>query len=151
MASSKEYMAEWRRLNKEKNAEYQRRWRKRHPTTLKAARSAQLERYRAMTPQQRRAATEGNYFASLMRKYGMTRESYERMLKKQKGLCALCRKPSPTRRMSVDHCHDTGVVRKLLCMMCNVALGHFRDDPATLKRAVRYLTSHGAKPASRRR
>ena len=42
--------------------------------------------------------------------------------------------------MFIDHCHETGKVRGLLCSKCNIALGNFDDDIETLKRAISYLS-----------
>lgn len=78
--------------------------------------------------------------------YGITLETYERMMEAQSGLCAICDQPPSTRRtpsagrpgrLYVDH--DEYGVRGLLCMSCNTALGHFRDDPMLLLRAAKYL------------
>lgn len=41
---------------------------------------------------------------------------------------------------AIDHCHTTGKIRGMLCGHCNRGLGHFRDNPATLKQAILYLT-----------
>lgn len=41
--------------------------------------------------------------------------------------------------LSIDHCHETGRVRGLLCAQCNHAIGNMRDDPDLLKRAAEYL------------
>ena len=60
----------------------------------------------------------------LFRKFGITPEQYEVMSTKQKGVCALCKKlPHPKRRLAVDHNHETGKVRGLLCDFCNRHLG----------------------------
>src|SRR5215217_5299916 len=53
-----------------------------------------------------------------MRTYGITKEQYINMLEAQDGRCAICKKDFGT-RIDVDHCHDTGEVRGLLCMLCN--------------------------------
>lgn len=47
------------------------------------------------------------------------------MLKKQKGLCRICKRPRKLRWLAVDHNHKTGVVRGLLCGPCNGKLGWF--------------------------
>lgn len=79
------------------------------------------------------------------RAYGITLEEYERMEKEQGGLCAVCRKPEAVTRagsklsLAVDHCHNTGKVRGLLCTSCNNGLGRFKDDPELLRAAIAYL------------
>ena len=87
---------------------------------------------------------------ALQRKYGITIEDYERMLQEQKGVCKLCLKPEKRELkgfmegvppLSVDHCHETGIVRGLLCYDCNHMLGLAHDDPEVLARAIEYLTS----------
>lgn len=81
----------------------------------------------------------------LLRKYGMTPSDYDLMLESQGGACAICRKPpKPGTRLHVDHCHETGRVRGLLCFRCNFGLSFFHDDPETLARA----SSHVASPSS---
>lgn len=70
-------------------------------------------------------------------KYGITQEEFDALLVSQDGRCAICR--VLLEKAVVDHDHDTGRVRGLLCWNCNVALGHMRDDPDTLARAIAYL------------
>lgn len=76
------------------------------------------------------------------RKYGLSAEDFERMLADQNGTCAICETPAPDeqgRSLHVDHDHATGAVRGLLCSPCNLGIGTFKDDPATLERAANYL------------
>lgn len=75
-------------------------------------------------------------------RYGITPEDYTDMFASQDGRCALCRNPELNRRLAVDHDHETGKVRALLCSRCNTALGHLRDDPALMIRAARYVVRH---------
>jgi len=64
------------------------------------------------------------------------------MFAEQEGCCAICGKhqSEQKKRLEVDHCHETGHVRALLCTNCNTALGKFYDDPELLYRAADYLT-----------
>ena len=82
--------------------------------------------------------------AVLKRKYGLTLESYNIMLKAQGGVCAICGEEEMVkgRTLSVDHCHKTGKVRQLLCGNCNHALGKFKDNPDLLLKAINYLERH---------
>jgi hypothetical protein len=75
----------------------------------------------------------------LTRRYGMTAAEAEFMLGKQNGLCAICR-VAPAAH--VDHDHETGAVRALLCFNCNGGLGQFRDHPAVLRAAAEYVEEH---------
>lgn len=78
-----------------------------------------------------------------LKRYGMTVEGYERMLADQDGRCAICQTDEIPRRGSwiVDHCHDTGRVRGLLCGEYNAGIGLLRDDPELLRKAIAYLTA----------
>lgn len=77
----------------------------------------------------------------LRTKFGLTLEDYDLMLNAQAGVCAICETDdtSPWGVFCVDHCHETGRVRGLLCHRCNVAIGQARDDPILLRRAADYL------------
>lgn len=67
----------------------------------------------------------------LMNDYGLTLTQYAVMLRKQRGKCAICRKPpAAARRLAVDHCHKTKKVRALLCHTCNNLLGVFESRHA---------------------
>ncbi|MEA2945688.1 MAG: hypothetical protein QOI40_1018 [Alphaproteobacteria bacterium] len=70
--------------------------------------------------------------------YGLTMEDYDRMLARQQGACAICKR-KPLQRLCVDHCHLTNMVRGLLCRRCNVGLGHFEDDARLLHEAATYV------------
>jgi Recombination endonuclease VII len=79
------------------------------------------------------------YWKHLLKKrYGITLEQYEKMFQKQDGKCAICLKPS-IKRLAVDHNHDTGKVRGLLCSNCNPLLGFATDSITILENAVAYL------------
>jgi hypothetical protein len=68
-------------------------------------------------------------------------DQYGTLLAAQGGICAICGGP-PTgmgKSYHVDHDHETGIVRGLLCSNCNTALGLLGDDPSRLAAAIRYL------------
>ena len=75
--------------------------------------------------------------------YGIGRADYDRMLAEQGGRCAICGGP-PVRRevFDVDHDHQRGTIRGLLCFPCNNGLGCFRDDAERLSAAIVYLDGH---------
>lgn len=106
------------------NTEVRSAWRRKHPDReAKTQRKAKLKVYE-----------------------GMTLEEYGEMLERQNGVCAICKKTCSTkyksgkvRDLSVDHDHDTGKVRGLLCNACNLGIGKFNDDAELLKAAAEYL------------
>lgn len=74
------------------------------------------------------------------KKYGLTPADYDDLLTAQGGLCASCREePSNKNGFHVDHDHETGAVRGLLCHGCNVALGQLHDDPGRIRSLARYV------------
>jgi hypothetical protein len=104
---------EWRKAHGSQVSEWQRKRRQRNPDKM-----------------------HGYY---LKYEYGITIDQYNQMLKDQNNVCAICSKTQiSNRRLSVDHCHETGNVRGLLCTKCNNAIGQLKT-PALLDRAKRYL------------
>lgn len=72
-----------------------------------------------------------------MKAYGITRRDFIQMREQQKGQCAICHRENGA--MFVDHCHETGRVRGLLCDACNSALGIFGDCAEGLSAAAHYI------------
>jgi hypothetical protein len=72
-------------------------------------------------------------------RYGMTVEQYRELEASSRGRCYICGAAARGRSLSVDHCHDTGRVRGLLCHHCNTAIGLFREDPAFIAESLVYL------------
>jgi len=83
--------------------------------------------------------------------YGITLDNYNEMVEEQNGVCAICGQPETAfekrfnrvRKLSVDHSHETGKVRGLLCGNCNKALGGFKDNINILQKAIDYLKIKG--------
>ena len=77
--------------------------------------------------------------------YGITIEDYNLMIKEQKGLCAICNQEEKSKHnrtkeiksLSVDHCHMTGKVRKLLCHSCNLKLGIYENNKVEFEKYLK--------------
>ncbi len=117
----REYAAAWAKANSEKAARSRRKWR-----------SENQERAREL---------------HLLARFGLTADAYDALFAKQHGRCAICgreewridKRTSRPRALAVDHCHETGRVRGLLCFSCNIAIGFLEDSPALAESASRYL------------
>lgn len=76
--------------------------------------------------------------------YNMSLNAYTLLLKKQHYKCAICGKlHSNNKPLCVDHDHKTGMVRGLLCLFCNSALGFLQDNPDIIDNANTYLRERG--------
>lgn len=84
----------------------------------------------------------------LKSKYGLTLEEYDKLLEHQGGLCAICEKVPRGRGglAPVDHDHETGDIRGILCSNCNHMLGHAKDDPGILRAGAAYLEARRLSP-----
>jgi len=78
------------------------------------------------------------------RNYGITIEDYERRLVEQDGKCAICGEPPSVggKRLSVDHDHETGKIRALLCQRCNLVVGGLKESAAFARLVADYLEKH---------
>jgi hypothetical protein len=113
------YNKAYYQANKEKSYEHCKAWRLAHAAEVKA-----------------------KLFARNLRvKFNLTVEEYNQILKNQNNACPICGLPTSflSRNLSVDHDHKTGKIRGLLCENCNVGLGHFKDNPNSLRMAIVYL------------
>lgn len=72
-------------------------------------------------------------------RYGLTVKQFKRIYESQEGACAICGIPFIEDEYRIDHNHETGEVRGLLCVACNSALGMFQDSPDVLRKAAEYL------------
>lgn len=80
----------------------------------------------------------------IRRQYGITLAEYDQMLRDQDYKCAICGNEDEVegRRLAIDHCHDSGKVRGLLCGKCNRGLGLFYDNKNLLTNAISYLDKY---------
>ena len=113
------YKKEYKKNNKEKTSAYN----KEYYETNKEQRSAYSKRWNGNNKE---------YLAAQHRekKYGISPEDYDTMLKEQDNKCKICLVSFTTlkpQNIHVDHCHTTKQVRGLLCNLCNMGLGTFKD------------------------
>lgn len=89
--------------------------------------------------------------ANLKKNFNITLEEFNQMLSNQNNLCMICRTPfnlehnrkEMERKACVDHNHQTGKVRGLICNNCNTGLGRFKDNIELLREAIKYLEKTG--------
>lgn len=93
-----------------------------------------------MTPERLRDYTRYKF-------YGLMPEDFQGKMDEQNNGCAICDADiSEVKAALVDHCHETGQVRGLLCVRCNSLLGYAKDNIETLNRAISYLQAFAQKP-----
>lgn len=117
----KDYYQKNKEKAKEKNKEY----REKHKDEVKIK---QKEWYSKNIEKQK--------LYSVKRRYGVNPEQYNNMFNKQNGICAIC---FEKKELVVDHCHETGRVRGLLCKSCNFGIGNLKDSVLLLESAKQYL------------
>lgn len=97
-------------------------------------------------PERRDRLKEQHRSYKLAKRYGLSMEQYFSLLDRCNGACEICGATlsrdgaNGTRRMAIDHDHNTGQVRGILCRACNTSVGVLGDDISGLKRALAYLT-----------
>jgi hypothetical protein len=83
---------------------------------------------------------EHDRYQRIKRKYGIDEIQWHRLWDALRGHCPLCLKPFSSSRLAcVDHNHETGLVRGLICSPCNYAIGERHDDAGWFRRAADYL------------
>lgn len=150
MASCKECCAVRRKNDpnrKERNARYSKENRDKLNEQRRSRYAKDPSKFQAHNAQWKRDNPEkvkAAYRRAQLRKYGLTPEDYDRMVEEQGGKCLICNQEPPPRNgkpepLAVDHCHEVGVVRGLLCWRCNGAIGIIGE--ANIERAVAYLAA----------
>jgi hypothetical protein len=133
---NREHVRAYREATKEQRNARRRANYRANEVERESAKKAAAE-YRAANPHRRREA-------DLKRVYGISRVEYDRMLAEQCGRCAICGNlPAEGKHLRVDHCHNSHLVRGLLCDSCNLGLGKFYDNPDLLAAAAKYLRERG--------
>ena len=146
----REYMKQWRSANAEKVKSYQKNW--------KAENAVSQAEYQKVYHAEYRSRDDIQYKTwerNLKRNYKMTPDDFNKLWKAQDGKCAICqvdlqprgRKPDA---VAVDHNHETGEVRSLLCRACNHGIGCLKDSPEVLTAAAKYLIEKGHYSSNKR-
>ena len=130
-----------------------------HPDQCKNCMAARSRKWRAANPEKARASVSKYQKSNRERlvknrrrshfkaTYGITIQQYDELLAGQGGVCAICGTDKPNgpggKYFMVDHNHETGNVRGLLCGRCNFVLGHSKDRVDVLQKAIAYLNDRG--------
>lgn len=162
-----DYEREWQKEHPERVRTYKRRYRASHQEEIRRYKRevyhrdieksrenqrAWIAAHPERVAERNEAYADTRRWAQIQRQFGMSRIDFLDLWDAQRGKCFICRSPLLNRRRlsrsevdaglraaHIDHCHTTGAIRGLLCGSCNRALGLFRDDPAKLRAAARYL------------
>ena len=112
----KEQKKQWAEDNKEYYQEYRKKYKKKNPEYMRGY--------------------------HLKRKYGMCQEDYNKIYDQQNGKCIGCEDDiiHNGKLTHIDHCHNTGIVRGLLCSKCNQLIGLAKENIKTLNNIINYLT-----------
>ena len=139
------YWRQYKSANREKIREHHRRWREAHrgqdrerKRQYRAENLEKIEDYQRYYRKNKKNRDRARW-RQIKLLYGLTQVAWESLFAAQGGVCAICRTENPGRCWCTDHCHDTNLVRGILCHHCNTTLGNVKDNPETLERAAAYL------------
>jgi nitrate/TMAO reductase-like tetraheme cytochrome c subunit len=115
---------------KQRQAQYSAEWRLKNPT------------YHRTYYDNNKETIFKNSRKSRLKKYNLTPEEFDQLIKNQDYKCAICKndfEKGTLKKTHIDHCHETGKVRGILCVDCNVGIGHLKHSVHLLKAAIAYL------------
>lgn len=138
LEKSRKYNSE----NKEKIAARKKQWALDNPDKVNRHQKEHPEKRKIYNQTFRERHPERAAIYARKHNYGVTQEWFDNKLQEQNGLCVIC--SSEMIKPSVDHNHTTGVVREILCHLCNVMLGYAQDNPNRLISGAEYLRKHEA-------
>src|SRR3990167_10076450 len=146
-AEDLEYSKKYYSEHREERLEYARKYRESHAEEMRAAhkewyyknRDEVLKQKRAMDKINRKKQSIKARERKLKKIYSITIEEYRNLLNEQGGVCLGCRKSPNGKDLCVDHNHETGRIRGLLCSGCNLIIGHAEDNVMVLENLIEYL------------
>src|SRR5271166_4882501 len=124
------YMREWRAENREKVRASNKKWRDTNPDRVRK----KAKDWRTGNPERIRDH-------NLKNGHGIVGRDYDRMSAAQDGKCHICEAMDV--KLCVDHDHDTGEIRKLLCRTCNMLVGFFEKHPERMQATAWYVQLYG--------
>lgn len=147
-----EYRKKYYLLNKDKVSKKNKEWRANNKERVKAN-DARVRQERPHLYQARYERYYKNHRQLILdrgksRYFGIELSDYHKMVEEQQNKCAICLKEETkvykgvVTALSIDHCHVTKKVRRLLCHQCNIGVGSFKDDITLLQSAIDYLKKH---------
>ncbi len=107
----------------------------------RALKSQNREACNAKAREYMRRNKDAYYEYNAANRFGVKRADIQAIVASS-DVCEICGYPPDTRRLAIDHDHDTGKLRGMLCHTCNLGLGAFKDDPERLMNAILYLAPH---------
>ncbi len=138
------YSRKYYRENHEKALEAGRKWAKNNNEKVKITKKAYYDKNNKEILEKRRVWKKNNPDKmknySLKQNFGISLEDYKSLSEKQNHLCLICK--LPTKTLVVDHNHETGKIRGLLCHLCNCGIGHFKENINSLENAINYLKQY---------
>lgn len=149
------YLKGWQRKNRDKTRVYAQTYRDKHPGRVAQARREYLARNPEQAEANRRRSRDyqkrNNHAITLRQNYGLTPRDYTLMWLAQRSGCGVCggTQVGGRSRLSVDHNHETGAIRGLLCNNCNAALGLLKEDQRRIAALSAYLSRHSDIPGDR--
>lgn len=135
----RKYKQEWAKKNptgRAKQDQATRNWQQSNREKIRKWNKAYKRQRAADRPEQFKAYERK---CRLKRMYKVTPEWFNEQSTKQNGLCAICNRPPGQKGLCIDHCHETGKVRKLLCSQCNTGLHKMERDIQWFRKAQDYL------------
>ena len=138
--NNKERVKETDKEYRSKTKQHQKERRKKHREENKEATAASRRRYRENNP-------EKVAIADIRRRYFLSEDSAKELYERSMGTCDSCGdewdpEKYKNRRFCVDHDHDTGAIRGILCMPCNAALGLLKDDKEVVRKLLSYIEEY---------
>lgn len=140
----REYARQYWRVNPDRAVQYRAANRDACRAASRKAYHANREHYLEVKRKHHKEHREEMRATERKRLYGLSESDFQSLLVAHKGKCAICGNPAPIGGvLRVDHDHQSGRVRGLLCNRCNLLLGLAKDDPERLLEAALYLESRG--------
>jgi hypothetical protein len=143
-----ERMKKWRLLNPDYAKQKSKEWREKNKENVLKYRSTQDFKKRKKVQNKKYSATHKKHYEkkweeSIKYKFRINAKQYYEILLAQNNVCAICGGLNKNNfKLAIDHCHETGKIRGILCSHCNSGLGMFRDNTELMLKAIKYLENN---------